>query len=136
MVEKACSVARYTAADECAGLPDRDALARDIPDLDLDHPWALTPERAIELALRCEAAGLAVDARLTNSEGASVTSQRDLRVHGNSLGFLAGYGSTSHSVSCVLLAEHDGDMQRDYWYSTRAGSRGPRRRRVHRPPRR
>jgi PmbA protein len=59
-----------------------------------------------------------VDARLTNSEGASVTSQRDLRVHGNSLGFLAGYGSTSHSVSCVLLAEHDGDMERDYWYSS------------------
>jgi PmbA protein len=118
MVEKACSVARYTAADECAGLPDPDALARAIPDLDLDHPWTLTPDRAIELALRCEAAGLAVDARLTNSEGASVTSQRDLRVHGNSLGFLAGYGSTSHSVSCVLLAEHDGDMERDYWYSS------------------
>jgi PmbA protein len=118
MVEKACSVARYTAVDECAGLPEADALARDIPDLDLDHPWTLTPDRAIELALRCEAAGLAVDARVTNSEGASVTSQRDLRVHGNSLGFLAGFGSTSHSVSCVLLAEHDGDMERDYWYST------------------
>lgn len=118
MVEKACSVARHTAVDECAGLPDADELAREIPDLDLDHPWVLTPDHAIELALACEAAGLAVDARLTNSEGASVTSQRDLRVHGNSLGFLAGYGSTSHSVSCVLLAEEDGDMQRDYWYST------------------
>jgi PmbA protein len=118
MVEKACSVARHTAVDECAGLPDADELAREIPDLDLDHPWMLTPDHAIELALACEAAGLAVDARLTNSEGASVTSQRDLRVHGNSLGFLAGYGSTSHSVSCVLLAEEDGDMQRDYWYST------------------
>jgi PmbA protein len=118
MVEKACSVARYTAVDECAGLPDANTLARKIPDLDLDHPWALTPDHAIELALACEAAGLAVDARLTNSEGASVTSQRDLRVHGNSLGFLAGYASTSHSVSCVLLAEQDDDMQRDYWYST------------------
>jgi PmbA protein len=118
MVEKACSIARYTAADDCAGLPDADALARDIPDLDLDHPWALAPDEAIELARACEAAGLAVDARLTNSEGASVTSQRDLRVHGNSLGFLAGFGSTSHSVSCVLLAEEGEDMQRDYWYST------------------
>src|SRR5665213_2074312 len=118
MVEKACSIARYTADDECAGLPDPEALARDIPDLDLDHPWQLAPDEAIELALACEAAGLAVDARLTNSEGASVTSQRDLRVHGNSLGFLEGFGSTSHSVSCVLLAEHDGDMQRDYWYSS------------------
>ena len=118
MVEKACSIARYTAADDCAGLPDADALARNIPDLDLDHPWQLAPDEAIELARACEAAGLAVDARLTNSEGASVTSQRDLRVHGNSLGFLAGFGSTSHSVSCVLLAEEGEDMQRDYWYST------------------
>jgi PmbA protein len=118
MVEKACSIARYTAEDDCAGLPDPETLARHIPDLDLDHPWPLAPDAAIQLALACEAAGLAVDARLTNSEGASVTSQRDLRVHGNSLGFLAGFGSTSHSVSCVLLAEHEGDMQRDYWYST------------------
>jgi PmbA protein len=118
MVEKACSIARYTAVDDCAGLPDGDTLARNIPDLDLDHPWALAPDEAIKLALACEAAGLAVDARVTNSEGASVTSQRDLRVHGNSLGFLAGFGSTSHSVSCVLLAEEGEDMQRDYWYST------------------
>ena len=118
MVEKACSIARYTAEDDCAGLPDADALARNIPDLDLDHPWALAPDAAIELARACEAAGLAVDARLKNSEGASVTSQRDMRVHGNSLGFLAGVASTSHSVSCVLLAEEDEDMQRDYWYST------------------
>ena len=118
MVEKACSIARYTAEDNCAGLPDADALARDIPDLDLDHPWTLAPDEAIELALACEEAGRAVDARVTNSEGASVTSQRDLRVHGNSLGFLAGVASTSHSVSCVLLAEQDEDMQRDYWYST------------------
>jgi len=118
MAEKACSIARYTAEDDCAGLPDPQSLARDIPDLDLEHPWRLAPDQAIELALACEAAGLAVDARLTNSEGASITSQRDLRVHGNSLGFLEGFGSTSHSVSCVLLAEHDGDMQRDYWYST------------------
>jgi PmbA protein len=118
MVEKACSIARFTAADDCAGLPDLQELARDIPDLDLDHPWSLAPDEAIELALGCEAAGLGLDARLTNSEGASVTSHRDLRVHGNSLGFLEGFASTSHSVSCVLLAEHAGDMQRDYWYSS------------------
>jgi PmbA protein len=118
MVEKACSIARYTSADECAGLPEADALARDIPELDLDHPWTLSPDEAIQMALACEAAGLAVDARLTNSEGASLTSQRDLRVHGNSLGFLAAVASTSHSVSCVLLAEDADDMQRDYWYST------------------
>jgi PmbA protein len=116
-VAKACAIARYTAEDPYAGLVDPEALARDIPDLDLDHPWELTPERAIELARECEAAGLAVDARLTNSEGASVNSQRHTGVYGNSLGFLGGYSSTSHSLSCSLIAEKDEEMQRDYWYS-------------------
>src|SRR5579863_639941 len=71
-VEKACAIARYTAEDPYAGLVEPEALARDIPDLDLDHAWELAPERAIELARECEAAGLAVDPRLTNSEGAAV----------------------------------------------------------------
>ncbi len=86
-VEKACAIARYTAEDPYAGLIDPDMLARDIPDLDLDHPWDLTPERAIELARECEAAGLAVDARVSNSEGGSVNTQRSTAVYGNSLGF-------------------------------------------------
>jgi PmbA protein len=118
MVAKACAIARFTARDECAGLADPEDLARDIPDLDLDHPWDVTPERAIELARECEAAGTAVDKRLTNSEGASVSSHRGVRVYGNSHGFLAGYPSTSHSISCVLLAQQGDDMQRDYWYSS------------------
>jgi PmbA protein len=117
-VEKACDIARYTAADDCAGLADPDELARDIPDLDLDHPWALSPEDAVETARACEAAGRVVDTRITNSEGASVGSHRGVRVYGNSHGFLAGYPSTSHSVSCVLLAQAGDDMQRDYWYSS------------------
>jgi PmbA protein len=116
-VAKACAIARYTAEDPYAGLVEPEALARDIPDLDLDHAWNLTPERAIELARECEAAGLAVDARLTNSEGASVNSQRHSGVYGNSLGFLAGYSTTSHSVSCSLIAEAGEEMQRDYWYT-------------------
>jgi PmbA protein len=116
-VAKACAIARYTAEDPYAGLVDPQALARDIPDLDLDHPWELAPEAAIELARECEAAGLAVDARLTNSEGASVNSQRHTGVYGNSLGFLAGYSTTSHSVSCTLIAQAGEDMQRDYWYT-------------------
>jgi len=115
-VGKACAIARYTAADEYAGLVEPEALAHDIPDLDLDHPWELTPERAIELARECEAAGLEVDARLANSEGAAVSSQRHTGVYGNSLGFLAGYSSTSHSLSCTLVAQEGEDMQRDYWY--------------------
>jgi len=116
-VAKACAIARYTAEDPYAGLVEPAALARDIPDLDLDHPWELTPEQAIELARSCEAAGLAVDARVSNSEGGSVGSQRHSGVYGNSLGFLAGYSSTSHSLSCSLIAEDDAGMQRDHWYS-------------------
>ena len=116
-VEKACAIARYTAEDPYAGLIEPEALARDIPDLDLDHAWDLPPERAIELARACEAAGLAVDARIANSEGASVNTQRHTGVYGNSLGFLAGYSSTSHSVSASLIAQDGDDMQRDYWYT-------------------
>jgi len=117
-VEKACTIARYTAEDPYSGLVDPEALAREIPDLDLDHPWAVAPEAAIELARRCEAAGLAVDRRITNSEGASVNTQRHTGVYGNSLGFLAGSAGTSHSMSCSLVAHHDEDMQRDYWFTT------------------
>ncbi len=116
-VEKACAIARYTAEDPYAGLVEPQFLARDIPDLDLDHPWALTPEDAIERARACEAAGLAVDERITNSEGASVSSQRHTGVYGNSLGFVGGYSATSHSLSCSLLAQVGDDMQRDYWFS-------------------
>jgi PmbA protein len=116
-VAKACAIARYTAEDPYAGLVEPEALARDIPDLDLDHPWELAPQRAIELARECEAAGLAVDPRVSNSEGAAVSSQRHTGVYGNSLGFLGGYSSTSHSLSCSLLAQQDEDMQRDYWYN-------------------
>ena len=122
-VEKACDIARYTAADECAGLADPEELARDIPDLDLDHPWDLAPEQAVELARACEAAGRSVDTRITNSEGATVGSHRGVRVYGNSHGFLAGYPSTSHSVSCVLLSQAGEDKQRDYWYSSARDAR-------------
>jgi PmbA protein len=117
MVGKACAIARYTAEDPYAGLIEPEALAREVPDLDLDHPWDLTPERAIELARGCEAAGLAVDARVRNSEGGSVGSQRHAGVYGNSHGFLAGYSATSHSLSCSLIAEEGAEMQRDHWYT-------------------
>jgi PmbA protein len=122
-VEKACDIARYTAEDDCSGLADPEELARDIPDLDLDHPWDLSPENAVETARECEAAGRAVDKRITNSEGASVSSHRGVRVYGNSHGFLEGFSSTNHSVSCVLLAQVDDDMQRDYWYSSARDAR-------------
>ncbi len=117
-VAAAVSIARYTASDEFAGLADENLLAKEIPDLSLYHPWDLSVERAIDLAKECEAAAFAVDKRIENSEGASVSTQEALFMYGNSLGFLAGYPSSRHSVSCAVIAE-DGGMQRDYWYSSR-----------------
>lgn len=117
-VAKAYSIAGFTAEDPCSGLPDEDTLATDIPDLDLDHPWAIEPEAACDMAGKCEAAALEVDARISNSEGATLSSHRGLRMFGNSLGFVAGYASTLHSLSCAVVAQQGVDMQRDYWYSS------------------
>ncbi len=117
-VEKALVIARYTAEDDCAGLADADLLAREVPDLDLYHPWDLPVEQAIELARACEAAALAVDARIRNSEGATVSTQVSQFVYANTLGFMGGYPSSRHSVSCAVIAEEGGSMQRDYWYDT------------------
>ncbi len=116
-VRKAVSIARFTAADECAGLPEPDTLAREVPDLDLSHPWDLEAEAGIELAKRCEAAALGLDPRVTNSEGASVSAHRSLRMYGNSLGFLGGYPSTYYSVSCVVVGQEGDQQERDYWYT-------------------
>lgn len=118
MVAKACAIARHTAEDECAGLADPALLQTQFRDLQLDFPWELSADAAVELARECEAAGRAVDTRLSNSEGASVSSQRGVRVYGNTHGFLAGDCGTSHSLSCVLLAQSGEDMQRDYWYTS------------------
>jgi len=117
-VDAALSIARFTATDECAGLADEDMLARSIPNLDLWHPWGLSVERAIELAKVCEQAGFAADSRLTNSEGATVSTQESHFIYGNSLGFLAGYPSSRHGVWCALVAGKNDDMQRDDWYET------------------
>ena len=117
-VAKACSIARYTAEDDCAGLADPQHLAHEFPDLKLDFDWPIEPEAAVEIAQRCEAAGRDVDPRLTNSEGATVSTSRGVRVYGNTHGFLAGHCSSSHTLSCVLIAQVDDDMQRDYWYTT------------------
>lgn len=116
--QKACAIARFTALDPCAGLADPALLARDIPQLELDYPWEISPDQAAALALRCESAGRAVDTRISNSEGGSVSTQRAVRVYGNTNDFLAGHTSSSHSISCVLLAADQRGMQRDYWYST------------------
>jgi PmbA protein len=117
-VARACSIARFTAEDPCAGLPDPDMLVKDVPDLDLSHPWDITPERACEMAIACEAAAMAVDPRITNSEGAGVSTHRGIRAYGNSHGFLGAYPGTAHSISCSVLGSEGEQMERDYWYST------------------
>jgi PmbA protein len=117
-VAKAFSIAGFTAEDDCAGLPDPDTLAKDIPDLDLYHPWEISPDAARDMAVACEAAALGADPRIGNSEGATLASHQGLRVFGNSIGFLGGYASTLHSLSCVVVAQEHGEMQRDYWYSS------------------
>ncbi|MFI4889888.1 MAG: metalloprotease PmbA [Steroidobacterales bacterium] len=117
-VAKACSIARFTAEDPFAGLADPALMAQQRPDLDLFHPWDVTAEQGIEIARACEAAALAFDPRINNSEGASLSTHRGMHVYGNTHGFLGGYPTTSHTLSCVVLAGTGDDMQRDYWYST------------------
>ncbi|HEX2668824.1 MAG TPA: metalloprotease PmbA [Gammaproteobacteria bacterium] len=116
-VRAACSIARYTAEDDCAGLADAALMARDLPDLDLDHPWDPAPDAVIDMATRCEEAARAYDPRIENSEGATVTSHRGLRVYANSHGFSGGYPSTSHSLTCSVIGKAGDSMQRDYWYT-------------------
>ena len=117
-VAKACSIARFTAEDESAGLAEAALMARAPPNLDLSHPWNVSADRAIEIAKSCEAAALAFDPRINNSEGASIGTHQGLHVYGNTHGFVGGYPTTSHTLSCVVLAGTGEDMQRDYWYTS------------------
>ena len=117
-VEAACRIARHTAQDEFAGLADAERMAVDPPDLDLFHPWTITADEAIALALETETAARDHDARITNSDGASVSRHDGDYVYGNSHGFLEGCSSSRNSVSCVVIAEDSSGMQRGYWYST------------------
>jgi PmbA protein len=116
-VDAAAAIARHTAEDDCAGLPDAELLAREQPDLDLYHPWDISTEDAVELAKRCEAAAFAVSPKIRNSEGATVSAQQTQFVFANSLGFMGGYAGSRHWLSCAVIAEEKGLMQRDDWYS-------------------
>jgi len=116
-VQAALDIARYTSPDPFAGVADKEMLAFDAPDLDLFHPEELDPDRSIELAARAEQAALQADKRITNTEGGSFNSHYGIRVFGNSHGMLQSYCSTRHSISASVIAEHEGDMERDYAYS-------------------
>jgi PmbA protein len=115
-VRAACDIARYTSSDPCASLADPARMATTIPDLDLYHPWPINAEQAIEVARECEDAARGVDARIVNSEGASLSSYVGLRVLGNSHGFLGGYKTSRHSISCAVVGRQGEEMQRDHWY--------------------
>jgi len=93
-------------------------MAANPPDLDLYHPWNVEVEEAIALGIECEDAARSVDPRITNSEGASLNTHSGLQIYGNSHGFIGGYPSSRHSISCAVVGQEDDAMQRDYWYST------------------
>ncbi len=117
-VAAALSIARFTAADEAAGLAEAQLIAHSSRDLDLFHPWNLPVERAIEMARTCEDAAFRLDPRIVNSEGASVSCQQSQFIAGNTAGFLDGFASSRHYVSCAVIAAERDAMQRDDWYSS------------------
>ena len=124
-VAAACAIAKYTAADDCAGLADAQLMARKpYPDLHLNEPWLLTVDEAIRIALETEAAAFAVDKRINNSEGASVSSHEADFIYANTSGFVGGYPTSRASISAAVIVGDDGVMQRDYWYTTACGPAG------------
>jgi len=117
-VQAAVAMARHASPDECAGLLEPEYLARSIPDLDLCHPWDLAPETAIALAIACEDAARQADRRIVNTDGTALNTYGGTHVYGNSHGFTGGWNWTSHSLDCAVIAEQDGKMQRDGWYTS------------------
>jgi PmbA protein len=116
-VAAAISIAKHTEEDLFNGLADAELMVKNPPDLELFHPGSLEPQYGIDLAIAAEDASLSVDARITNSDGASYSSHQGVRVYGNSHGLLEGYLSSRHSLSCVSIGEQDGEMERDYEYT-------------------
>ncbi|MFN3628964.1 MAG: metalloprotease PmbA [Casimicrobiaceae bacterium] len=116
-VDKAMAIARYTSADPCAGLADAADMAQAFPDLDLHHPWAIDVAQAQETARECEAAAFAVDRRIDNSEGATLSASENEFVYANSHGFMGGYRGSAHYLYCAVVASEGGAMERDHWYS-------------------
>lgn len=117
-VEAAYNIARFTAEDDCAGLPDADMLEKNPQDLKLFHPWLVTAEEAIALACRIEAAAFETDKRISNCDGASVHAQQSHFVSANSRGFSGGYAFSRHTLSVAPIAGKGAGMQRDDWYSS------------------
>ncbi|MBK1648369.1 metalloprotease PmbA [Rhabdochromatium marinum] len=117
-VQRACNLARYTQEDCCAGLAGLELMATEVLDLDLYHPWSLTVDDATALAIACEDAARSADPRIVNSEGGSLSSHAGVKIYGNSHGFIGGYPSTRHGVSCAVVGREGDMMQRDSWWSS------------------
>jgi len=117
-VAQACAIARHTEDDPAAGLADAALMATHFPDLDSWHPWALSADQAVDLALACEAAGRGADGRISNSDGASAATAQSLSVYANSHGFIGRERSSHHSIGCALIAGQGDGMQRDGWYTS------------------
>jgi len=117
-VKAACVIAEHTQEDPCAHLADASLMATEIPDLDLYHPWQLGVEDAIEIAAACEDAALGLDPRIVNSEGASLSTHTGIQVYGNSHGFVAGYPTSRHGLSCAVIGQQGDSLQRDHWWTS------------------
>ena len=117
-VRQACSIATHTQEDRCAGLAPPELMATAVPDLDLNHPWDISVDEAVGIAIACEDAARGADPRIVNSEGASFSTTAGLSVYGNSHGFVGGYPGTRHELSCAVVAKDGEAMQRDYWWTS------------------
>lgn len=123
-VRAACRIARHAAEDEYAGLPEPEFLATEFPDLDLYHPWPIDADAALDAVIACEDAALKFHGDIVNSEGATLHTHEGIRVLGNSLGFLHGYPASYHSLSCSVVGQRGGEMQRDDWYTAARAAEG------------
>jgi PmbA protein len=116
-VKAAFNIAKYASRDECAGLIEPELMAKEVPDLDLYHPWSISPEAAINLAIECERAAFDYDKRISNSDGSVVGTYSGINLYGNTNGFIDGWNWSSHTIDCTVIAEDKNGMQRDGWYS-------------------
>jgi len=121
-IDAAVSIASYTGADECLGLADKELMASDLTDLDLDHPWQIEVNEMLDIALDCEQSALQSSELIVNSEGASINSYSGDAVYANSHGFFHHYRASQHSISCSVIGAKGDTMQRDYWYDSNRNS--------------
>lgn len=116
-VKAALSIAKHASRDEAAGLVGPELMAKELPELDLYHPWSISPEEAINLAIECEQSAFDHDKRISNSDGSVVSTYSGINLYGNTNNFINGWNWSSHTIDCTVIAEDKNGMQRDGWYS-------------------